>query len=53
MFFYISFIFFIAMSGTISVISRREACYFYTHQTSGACDGRCACDRTHQMEKTA
>ena len=25
---------------------------FYTHQTSGACAGRCACDRRHQMEKT-
>ena len=25
---------------------------FYTHQTSGACAGVCACDRTHQMEKT-
>ena len=26
---------------------------FYTHQTSGAFVGMCACDRTHQMEKTA
>ena len=26
---------------------------FYTDQTSGACDGVCACDRTYQMEKTA
>ena len=26
---------------------------FYTHQTSGTCAGVCACDRTHQMEKTA
>ena len=25
---------------------------FYTHQASGACAGMCACDRTHQMEKT-
>ena len=25
---------------------------FYTHQTIGACAGVCACDRTHQMEKT-
>ena len=24
---------------------------FYMHQTSGACAGECACDRTHQMEK--
>ena len=26
---------------------------FDTHQTSAACAGVCACDRTHQMEKTA
>ena len=26
---------------------------FYTHQTSGACAGVCACDRMHQIEKTA
>ena len=26
---------------------------FYTRQTRGACAGVCACDRTHQMEKTA
>ena len=25
---------------------------FYTHQTSGACAGVCACDRTYQMERT-
>ena len=25
---------------------------FYTHKTSGACAGVCACDRTHQMKKT-
>ena len=25
---------------------------FYMHQTRGACAGVCACDRTHQMEKT-
>ena len=25
---------------------------FYTHQTSGVCAGMCACDRTHQIEKT-
>ena len=25
---------------------------FYMHQTSGACAGVCACDHTHQMEKT-
>ena len=24
----------------------------YWHQTSGACAGMCACNRTHQMEKT-
>ena len=28
------------------------AAIFYTHQTTGACAGVCACDRTHQMEKT-
>ena len=26
---------------------------FYTHQTSDACAGVCACNRKHQMEKTA
>ena len=26
---------------------------FYSHQTNGAFAGVCACDRTHQMEKTA
>ena len=26
---------------------------FYTHQTSGACAGVCACERMHQMEKIA
>ena len=25
---------------------------FYTHQTRGACAGRCACNHAHQMEKT-
>ena len=25
---------------------------FYAHQTIGAGAGVCACDRTHQMEKT-
>ena len=25
---------------------------FYMHQTSGACAGVCAFNRTHQMEKT-
>ena len=24
----------------------------YMHQTSGACAGLCACDRTHEMEET-
>ena len=26
---------------------------FYMHQTIGMCAGVCACDRMHQMEKTA
>ena len=26
--------------------------FFYTHQTSGTCAGVCACNRTHQMNKT-
>ena len=25
---------------------------FYTHQTGGVCAGVCACNPTHQMEKT-
>ena len=25
---------------------------FYTHETSGTCAGACACNRTHQMDKT-
>ena len=25
---------------------------FYTHQTSGACAGMCACNHSHQMGKT-
>ena len=29
-----------------------ERTIFYTHQTSGACAGVCACNRTHQMERT-
>ena len=37
-----------------SVINRGGACYFLhaSNKTSGACAGVCACDRTHQMEKT-
>ena len=31
---------------------RSGACSFYTHQTIGACAGVCACDGTHQMNKT-
>ena len=34
------------------VINRVKCPIFYTHQTSGACAGVCACDHTHQMEKT-
>ena len=45
------FIFFIPMSQTISVINKSGPCYFYMHQTSGACAGQCACNRTHQMDK--
>ena len=26
---------------------------FYTHQTNSTCPGKCACDHTHQMEKTS
>ena len=48
-----SFIFFSAMSQTISVINRSGGrAIFYTHQTCGACVGVCACNRTHQVEKT-
>ena len=45
----LSFVFFVPMSQTISVINRNGAC---TLQTSGACAGVYECDRTHQMEKT-
>ena len=48
-----SFISFIPMSHTISVITKSGACYFYTHQTSGACAGVCACNLTYQMGKTS
>ena len=48
-----SFIFFIPMSHTISVIGKSGACYFYTHQTSVACASVCTCNRTYQMGKTA
>ena len=49
----LSFIFFVAISQTVSVINRSGACFFYMHQTSGTCAGMCACDCTHQMAKTA
>ena len=41
-------------SNVLDINCHREsgACYFYMHQTSGACAGMCACDCTHQMEKT-
>ena len=45
----LSFIFFIPMSQTISVINISGMCYFYTHQTSGACAGVCAYNLTHQV----
>ena len=48
----LSFIFYILMSQTISVINKLHLLFFYTHQTSGECAGMCACDRTHQMDKT-
>ena len=38
------------MSQTIVVINK--SAIFYTYQTSGACAGVCACNLTHQMEKT-
>ena len=41
------------MYQTISFINWSGACYFYTHQTSGAYAGVCACDSTYQTEKTA
>ena len=50
--FLIFFIFFITVSQTISVINRVKCPIFYTHETSGACAGVCACDHTHQTEKT-
>ena len=37
------------MSQTISVINISGMCYFYTHQTSGACAGVCAYNLTHQV----
>ena len=48
----LSFIYFTAMSQTISVINRSGVYFFYTHQTSGGCAGVWTCDHTHQMEKT-
>ena len=45
---YLSFIFFIPMSQITSVINRSGACYFLQLFFVGVC----ACDRTHQMEKT-
>ena len=47
----LSFIIFIPMCQTISVINRSGMCFFYAHQTSGACAGMCTCDRMHQMEE--
>ena len=46
------FIFFIAMSQTISVISRRGRAICYMYQTSGICADMCRCNHMHQMEKT-
>ena len=37
------------MSPKISVIN---SCVSYTNQTSSTCAGVCACNRTHQIEKT-
>ena len=34
-----TFIFFIPMSQTISVINKKGMCFFYTHQACGACSG--------------
>ena len=52
--FNLSFIFFILMSQTISVIKSSSICYFYAHhQTSDMCAGAFACNCTHQMKKTA
>ena len=48
----ISFIFFIPMFKTITVINRSGTCSFYTHHTSGEYAGVCACDRTHQIKNT-
>ena len=50
--FNLSFINFIPVSQTISVINRSGTSFFYMHQTSGACAGVYVCNSTHQMEKT-
>ena len=50
--FALCFIFFIPMSQIISVIDRSGMCYFYTHQTIGACASICMCHHMHQMENS-
>ena len=45
--FFLSFIFFVSMSQTISVIKVEHA-IFYMYQTSGMCAGMCACNCMHQ-----
>ena len=47
-----SFIFFIPMPQTTSIINRSDTSYFYTHQITGMCAGLFTCNRTHQMGKT-
>ena len=47
-----SFIFIISMSQTISVINRSGACYFLHASNWWRASCVCACDRTHQMNKT-
>ena len=37
---------------TRSVINKVARAIIYTHQTSSACAGVCACNYTHQMEET-
>ena len=44
------FSFFHLLHSNVSKVARA---IFYTHQTSGACAGVCACNRTHKMNKTA
>ena len=51
--FVLSFIFFVPMFQTTSIINLSGKWYFLHASNSGTCAGVCVCDQTYQMEKTS